>query len=101
MSPDDYEAVSNWNVGFSPCSMETCIDITTHNDPLVEGDEEFYIELSSGPDLHRGINIVKSSALVTIVDDDGEWYKMISLLAAIICTFTLLSCQGKFQTSNI
>ena len=101
VSPDDYEAVSNWNVGFSPCSMKTCIDITTHNDSLVEGDEEFYIELSSGQNLHRGIHIGRSSALVTIVDDDGEWYKMISLLAAIICTFTLFSCQGKFTTSNI
>ena len=101
VSPDDYEAMSNWNVSFSPCSMETCIDITTHNDSLVEGDEEFYIELSSGPNLHRGIHIGRSFALVTIFDDDGQWYRIITWLVAIFCVFTLLSCQGKFTTSNI
>ena len=76
MSPDDYAAVSNKSLKFLPCTTEVCINISTHHDNLVEGDEEFYVRLSTDPDLHGEVYLEYSlsMAVVTIVDNDGECY---------------------------
>ena len=72
MPPDDYEAVSDWSLVFPVCATVSCVNITTINDSLLEGDETFRVTLSRAPDLHKGIRIGRDTALVTIADDDGE-----------------------------
>ena len=74
VSPEDYVTVSNESLSFPPCTTKVCFNITTHDDTLPEGNEEFHMTLSRGPDLNSRIHLdhIMNMAVVTVLDDDGE-----------------------------
>ncbi|CAI8040290.1 Proprotein convertase subtilisin/kexin type 9 [Geodia barretti] len=74
VSPEDYVTVSNESLSFAPCTTNVCFNITTHDDTLPEGNEEFHVILSRGPDLNSRIHLdhIMNMAVVTVLDDDGE-----------------------------
>ena len=72
-SPDDYVALSSEEVRFAPCTSEVCATITTVNDELVEGNENFSVSLMRGPQWDSRISFSRSKSEVVIIDDDCKW----------------------------
>ena len=60
------------NTQFPPCTPELCFTITTVDDELAEGDEEFYVTLSRGSNWDNRVNLTQKSAQVSIIDDDSK-----------------------------
>ena len=69
-SPDDYLALGPDEVRFPPCTSEICVTITTVNDELVEGNENFSVSLMRGPEWDSRISFSRSKSEVVIFDDD-------------------------------
>ena len=77
VAQDDYAVQNGGTKRFPPCTAELCFLITTVNDELVEEDEEFYISLSSGPNWDDRVYLNQTTAKVTIIDDDCEFYSIL------------------------
>ena len=72
-STDDYSALGPDEARFPPCTSEVCVTITTVNDELVEGNENFSVSLTRGPQWDSRISISRSKSEVVIIDDDRKW----------------------------
>ena len=57
---------------FSACQSMACADISILNDNITEYDESFGIVLERTPNLDSRISLSPESAVVTIMDDDGN-----------------------------
>ena len=81
-------AVYNESLSFPPCTTQVCLNISTHDDALPEGNEQIYVTLSRGPNLDSGIYLdpATTMAAITIVDNDGELLHSIYLSALSVCT---------------
>ena len=66
-------ALSSEEVRFVPCALEVCTSISTVNDELVEGDENFFLSLTRGAQWDNRISISHSRSEVVILDDDCKW----------------------------
>ena len=73
-SPDDYLALGPDEARFPPCTSEVCVTITTVNDELVEGNENFSVSLMRGPQWDSRISFRRSKSEVVIFDDDCKWH---------------------------
>ena len=76
-SPADYVALSSEEVRFGPCHSEVCATITTVNDELIEGDENFFLSMTRGPEWDSRISFSRSRSEVVILDDDCKWQVML------------------------
>ena len=72
-------ALSSEEVRFSPCTSEVCANITTVNDELVEGDENFFLSMTRGPAWDSRIYFHRSRSEVVILDDDCKWQFRLSV----------------------
>ena len=73
-SPDDYLALGPDEARFPPCTSEVCVTITTVNDELVEGNENFSVSLMRGPQWDNRISFSRSKSEAVIFDDDCKWH---------------------------
>ena len=72
-------ALSSEEVRFAPCTSEVCATITTVNDDLVEGNENFFLSMTRGPQWDIRISIRRSRSDVVILDDDCKWQLRLSV----------------------
>ena len=68
LAPDDYTAVTVV-LTFTPMESRVCYNVSIENDVVYEGPDDFEVVLRSNDNL---INLSPDTALITIVDDDGN-----------------------------
>ena len=102
VSAVDYVAVSNQSVRFAPCAPEYCINISTINDEVVDGEERFFVTLSRSASLDSRINVDHKSARaeIVIIDDDGESYIMWNNKYSLFRTAARVTIQNPMYEVN-
>ena len=74
----DYTEITNQQLSFDLLSPSpSCVDITVTDDQIFEEDELLQLSLSlpSPPASFPPLSIDPATAVVTILDDDGEQYQ--------------------------
>ena len=86
---DDYTGLSGSNLPFSACQNRSCVNITIHDDMIVENVESFTVTLERTPGLDMRITLDQVEAGIEITDDDGEEFTVYA-----VTRHTSLSFRG-------
>ena len=68
---DDYEAIENATVTFTPAQTEQFVDVTINDDSVLESNEDF-LGLLSLPSGSVGVSLGDRLATATILDNDRK-----------------------------
>ena len=92
----DYIEVNSLRINITPRTNQLilqCTDITVVDDLICEADETIPILLNSN-DNPSGIIFSPSSAVVTIVDDEGMFF--VYMYVIMMCTYSNVAREQKF-----
>ena len=71
---DDYTGLSGSNLPFSACQNRSCVNITIHDDMIVENVESFNVTLERTPGLDMRITLDPVDGEIEISDNDGQFF---------------------------
>ena len=74
--PEDYSSVLA-SLSFDGMTALQCVNISLENDEILEGMEEFEVVLNSPDEDEEGVILSPETAVVSIIDDDGELKNLI------------------------
>ena len=68
-------------LSFTEDVLTHCVDVSLTDDVWVEGDEQFSITMTTE---HPLVNIPSPTAVVTVLDNDCEYWSVTSLIMTIV-----------------
>ena len=74
---EDFQLL-NYSVSLGPESMEAIIIVEIIDDLLVEGRENFTIELLSCCDEYEGTIVIQPNLAVVTIEDNGKWFHILN-----------------------